>query len=90
MPRFFFHIRNGNGLTLDEEGRQLPDARAAREEALRDIRSIIADEALHGRLDLRGALEVAEGASEALFSVPFAEAFELRTGDFGPPPQRQG
>ena len=90
MPRFFFHIRNSNGLTPDEEGRQLPDAAAAREEALRGIRSIVADEALHGRLDLSGTLDVADEAGEALFSVPFADAFELRTGDLHLPPQRPG
>lgn len=90
MPRFFFHIRNSNGLTPDEEGRQLPDAAAAREEALRGIRSIVADEALDGRLDLRGALDVADESGEALFSIAFAEAFELRTGDFDPSAQRQG
>lgn len=81
MPHYFFHIRNGNGLTPDDEGRELVDANTARQEALRAIRSIISEEARDGRLDLRGVIDVAVDGGEPLFSVPFDEAFDLRRGD---------
>lgn len=81
MPRFFFHIRNGNGLTRDEEGRELADAGAARAEALRGIRSILGEEAREGRLDLRGAIDVIDAGGTILFTVRFDEALDLKTGD---------
>lgn len=81
MPHYFFHIRNGNGVTADEEGRDFVDADAAREEAVRGIRSILSEEALYGRLDLRGAIDVSVDGGEAAFSVPFREAFEILTGE---------
>ena len=34
MPRYFFHIREGASLTRDRRGLELPDAEAAREEAI--------------------------------------------------------
>jgi len=34
MPRYFFHIREGAVLTRDRTGQELPDAEAAREEAI--------------------------------------------------------
>ena len=34
MPRYFFHIREGATLTRDRNGQELPDAEAAREEAI--------------------------------------------------------
>jgi hypothetical protein len=34
MPRYFFHIREGSSLTRDRLGQELPDAEAAREEAI--------------------------------------------------------
>jgi hypothetical protein len=34
MPRYFFHIREGATLTRDTCGQELPDAEAARDEAI--------------------------------------------------------
>ena len=34
MPRYFFHIREGATLSRDSKGQELPDAEAARDEAI--------------------------------------------------------
>ena len=43
MPRYYFHIRNGGNLTVDEEGRNFPDISAARKEIMAGVREMIAE-----------------------------------------------
>ncbi|HTU11915.1 MAG TPA: hypothetical protein VMG08_13575 [Allosphingosinicella sp.] len=74
MPLYLFDLVNGNGLTADTEGRDLPDDAAARDEALKDIRSILSEEVLRGHLDLDGRIEVRDRARALLFTVAFADA----------------
>ncbi|HEY0012475.1 MAG TPA: Crp/Fnr family transcriptional regulator [Allosphingosinicella sp.] len=74
MPRFFFNIRNGNGFTEDEEGRDFPDVRAARAEALKGVRSIVAEEVKEGRLDLAGRVEITDEAGASIEAIPFGDA----------------
>lgn len=81
MPRFFFHVFNGNGHTGDEEGLDLEDQSAARRIAIDSIRSMIAEEARQGVIDLSGRIEVKDAVNNSLFGVAFPEAFELRVPD---------
>ena len=74
MPRFFFNIHNGNGLTEDEEGRDFPDAGAARAEALKGVRSIVAEEVKGGHLDLGGRVEILDAAGALVEDIPFRDA----------------
>lgn len=82
MPRYFLHIRNG-GNVRDEEGIELPGVPDARTRAIEGIRSIVAEEAREGRIDLAGRIEIANGDGDVLLAVPFREAFDLRLD--GPP-----
>jgi hypothetical protein len=41
MPRYFFHIREGGTLTRDACGRELPDAEAARDQAIAAGRTLL-------------------------------------------------
>ena len=81
MPRYHLHIRNGHGLTPDEEGRELADEAAARDEALKGIRSIAAEEVREGRLDLAGRIDVTDADGRLLFSIPFEEAVRVQGGE---------
>ena len=80
MALFFFNIRNGNGFTPDEEGRELATLDEARTEAIRDIRSIVSDEVKHGQADLRGRVEVTDEGGELLATIQFTEAVDLPDG----------
>lgn len=75
--RYWFNVRNGNGLTLDEEGQIALDADAAQKIAVSSIRSIIGEEVTVGRLDLRGAIDVRCEDDNTGFTVEFAAAFDL-------------
>src|SRR3954468_20419394 len=60
MPRYFFHVRQGTVLSRDEEGQELPDAEAARREAVNSTREILGEKLLHGgSLDHR-TIEIAD------------------------------
>jgi len=81
MPRFFFHIVNGNGFTEDEEGQELPDAERARAIAVDSARSLLSAEVSRGELDLTGRIEVADAGGKPLMAVKFDEVVEIRRGE---------
>ncbi|MBY8823480.1 DUF6894 family protein [Sphingomonas colocasiae] len=78
MPRFFLHIHNGHGLVHDEEGSDAPDQAGARVLALDSIRSIVAEEAREGLIDLTGRIAIEDEDGNPLSDVCFPDAFELR------------
>jgi hypothetical protein len=43
MPRYFFHIRDGDHVTRDDEGEELPDLKAVEREARLSARDILAE-----------------------------------------------
>jgi len=77
MPRFFFHIRDGESVD-DPDGMYLPDTRSARLEAVRSARDIMAEDVRRGQLPLSAWIEVTDENGEAIFAVPFAEAVNIR------------
>lgn len=81
MPRFFFHMYNGHGDTPDEVGSDLEDQAAARRLAIDSVRSMISEDARRGTIDLKGRIDVMDGADNVLVTVEFAEAFEVRLPD---------
>lgn len=77
MPRYFFHIHNGLGLTEDEEGQELPSPDAAIAAALDGIRSLLSSGVRAGELNLDGSLEIVDEAGNLLRMLPFSEAIEV-------------
>jgi hypothetical protein len=60
MPRYFFHVREGSQLSRDTEGQDLPNAEAARREAVSATREMLGEKLLHGgSLDHR-TIEIAD------------------------------
>jgi len=60
MPRYFFHVREGQTLNRDEEGQDLPNAEAARHEAVNSIREILSEKLLHGGSLNHRSIEIAD------------------------------
>ena len=82
MQRYFFDLSNGHGMIRDEEGRELADVEAARAEAIRQARPIMAEEVLAGKLDLTGRILVRDGGGEVpLFEITFPEALDVTFPD---------
>ena len=76
MPTYFFHIRGGALDAKDGEGLVLPDLAAARAEALRGARSLIAADVLEGRLNLIDRIEVEDEDGRLVLTLPFVAAVE--------------
>lgn len=60
MPRYFFHVREGAEISRDREGQDLPNAEAARREAIAANREILSDKILHGGSLNHRSIEIAD------------------------------
>lgn len=76
MPRYFFHLHNDVD-ARDDEGRELPDERAARDAAEEDARQMAGESARNGHIDRRHYVEVADDAGNPLFRVTFGEVVTI-------------
>lgn len=84
MPRFFLDVVNGHGLISDEDGLELESQSAATAIALDSIRSMIAEDARRGLIDLTGHIVVRDEAHNTLLTLAFKEAFDLRMPETRP------
>ena len=81
MPRFFFHVREGGDISRDAEGQELPDAEAARREAINTGREILGEKLLHGgSLDHR-TIEIADETGHVI-DVVDAKDVLFQSGKF--------
>ena len=78
MPTFFFHVRDGGGLTLDPDGADLPDLDAARAEALAAAREIRARAARSGQALADRRFEIADGGGRVLATVAIKDVLDSR------------
>jgi hypothetical protein len=77
MPRFYFNIRRAAEVVSDEEGLDLPDMAAVREEAVTTIRELIADKIrTFGKVDFLG-LDVTDDGGRLVLSMPVLDTFEI-------------
>jgi len=60
MPRYYFHIREGSTFDRDEEGQELPDVEAARQEAISAAREILGERLLHGGSLINRSVEISD------------------------------
>jgi len=74
MMRYFLHIEDGLGRIMDEEGSDLPDLGAAREEALAAARQLWAAAIIEQRDLSHQRFIVADGEGASLLILPFSEA----------------
>ncbi|HYI41179.1 MAG TPA: hypothetical protein VE053_12765 [Allosphingosinicella sp.] len=77
MPRFYFHVCNGTGFVQDEEGQELPDLEAARAQAIKSARSIMASDVQRGMLDLSSFIEIENADRQLVQTLCFGEAVDL-------------
>ena len=75
MPRYYFHVRDGDNLDLDHVGTDLANIDEARIEALNVARDLchLWDDLPPGALN-NMAVEVADESGQSLLTVPFTAA----------------
>lgn len=77
MSRYFFNVYNDADV-IDDEGLELPDLAAAKEEAIRGARGMMADHVLAGRpISLSHRIEVVDAQGKVLASMPFGELITI-------------
>lgn len=76
MPRFFFHVRDGDGLTEDPDGSEWPDLAAALTEALEAARDLLAEQVKAGTSPGEQHFEISDDAGRMLATVPFRDALK--------------
>jgi PAS domain-containing protein len=85
MQRYFFHLRVGAILEMDDIGLELPDAYQAYLEACRNLAHRAEEMLEQGRDPLQCRFEIADEHHQRLFEIPFAElALELRNSALAP------
>jgi hypothetical protein len=76
MPRYYFHIRQGDILIQDPEGIEVAETEALKEEAVEAARDLLADGDLQG-LDRREWLyEIADESGATVLTLLFSDAVE--------------
>jgi hypothetical protein len=85
MPHYYFHIRDGAKLTVDEEGRDFPDITAARKEIMAGMREMIAENLRLGAPVYGQQFEIAD---ESGTIVDVVELKDIIPGRFGMMPAR--
>lgn len=77
MPRYFFHMREGDDFIEDLEGIDLPDAASVHDEAIQAAREIMADRIRSGQvLDAQEFLIFDENGKQ-ISQFPFRAALHL-------------
>lgn len=74
MPRYFFHIRQGDELFTDDEGEELADLNAVRNEAVESARELMADDVAQGRPSELRVFEVTDEHGNTVLTLPFEDA----------------
>jgi hypothetical protein len=77
VPRYFFHVYD-DLISHDDEGADLPNLAAARLNALRSARSLIAEQVMHGYLVRSHWIDVVDEHGEKVLTVTFHDAVDIR------------
>ncbi|MFZ0850023.1 MAG: hypothetical protein WAO08_12560 [Hyphomicrobiaceae bacterium] len=74
MPRYFFHVDDGQDVMHDDEGIDLPDLDAVREEATESAREIMSQSVLAGGPPNGKKFVVTDEAGIVVLEVAFKDA----------------
>jgi hypothetical protein len=77
MTKFFFHTRDGDHYTKDEEGTDLPDLEAAHDEAVLAAREMMAEMLITGKLVDGQQFEIATEDGTVVEIFAFKSALRL-------------
>jgi len=72
VGRFYFHLRAGDELLIDDEGADLPDLSAARREAAQAARELLAEAIRAGKEEIPEAFVIADEDGRTLDTIALA------------------
>ena len=77
LALYFFHLCDGGDVLLDPDGRDIAEASAIPDIALREARAVIAQEALTGRIVMDQFIEIRDDAGKLVHSIQFRDAVTI-------------
>lgn len=77
MPRYFFNLRQDEGLLKDPDGSDLPDLAAAYAEAIAEARDLLAAYVKAGTVLNGQTFEIVDAWGKILMLVPLRDALNL-------------
>jgi hypothetical protein len=77
MSRYFFNLYD-DLVVLDEEGVELPNAEAARLQALSAVRDLLREQVRQGYMVLSHWIDVLDEAGEIVIHLPFRDAIRIQ------------
>jgi hypothetical protein len=77
---YYFHLRDGEDLLLDPDGRELVSAAAIESATLIEARSIIGSDAAEGTIKLSYRIDVEDASGRIVHSLEFEDAVEIVRG----------
>ena len=77
MPLYYFHLRDGDDILLDPDGRELEGPGAIALCALIEARALLGEEVRSGRIRLDQRIDVEDVDGAVVHSLPFTEAIEI-------------
>lgn len=77
MARYFFHLCDGHEVIIDPEGKTIDDPAPVGDNALREARAMISQDALAGRINLSQYIEVRDEAGKLIHQLSFREAVTI-------------
>lgn len=73
MPTFYIHVHGGDFEAIDLVGRDLSCSEAARAEAVRAARELLADDLTHGKVPPREWIEVEDQDHRPVMTLPLSQ-----------------
>ncbi|HEX8533276.1 MAG TPA: hypothetical protein VF662_03850 [Allosphingosinicella sp.] len=73
MPTFYIHVHGGDFEAVDLVGRDLSCSEAARAEAVREARELLAEDITHGRVPLEEWIEVEDEDHRPVMTLPLSQ-----------------
>lgn len=77
MPRYFFHLCDGDRLKTDLDGSELPDLEAALREALESARFLLSEKVLKGEIVNGQHFEISDHVGKVLATLALRTALRL-------------
>jgi hypothetical protein len=74
MPRYYFHIRDAEGMSRDEEGTELPNLDSARREARASARDLIVDSMKSRKIVEGQTLEIMDSLGRLIETMSVKDA----------------
>jgi len=87
VPTFYLHVCDAQRFEEAEEGLELPDANAARDEAIKGLRDLVAGAVCTGEVNMAMFIEVEDESRQLLFTVSVEDAMQV-TSERGTSPRR--